>query len=264
MVDDYIIIDLETTSFEVKSGIKEVGMMIIENGNIADKFHYGIVEDENKIHLGKGEGYKIISENKEIIDQFRNVIKKYPYPMVAHNASFDKKFLVYYEWIPSTYLFYDSIKLFKDNYPGLESYKLDKLREHFNIKEEQKHTAFEDVELLWQIIQIIKPEKWTIMGRSHSSYKHHPKPVALHEDIPLVKDLFKGKNIVFSGETMYSRNELIVMGKKYGANIKTSISKKVDYLVIGEEPGPSKMAKAEELNIKIVPIKDFINYIMNN
>ena len=43
MVDDYIIIDLETTSFEVKSGIKEVGMMIIENGNIADKFHYGIV-----------------------------------------------------------------------------------------------------------------------------------------------------------------------------------------------------------------------------
>ena len=71
-----------------------------------------------------------------------------------------------------------------------------------------------------------------LKSRYHElAFIYHPDKNDGLESLEKMKDLFKGKNIVFSGETMYSRNELIVMGKKYGANIKTSISKKVDYLV---------------------------------
>jgi len=40
-LDKYILIDIETGSFEVESGIYEVALIVVENKEIIKKFHFG-------------------------------------------------------------------------------------------------------------------------------------------------------------------------------------------------------------------------------
>ena len=48
--------------------------------------------------------------------------------------------------------------------------------------------------------------------------------------------------------------------EKYGAKVAGSVSKKTDYLVIGENPG-SKLQEAKNLHIMILTEEDFFNLI---
>lgn len=85
-----ILVDLETGSFEVKSGIYEVELMVIKNDEIVEKVHLGDVEDEALINLGKGRGYRECSYNKNFICEFKRVLEQYRFPLVGHNAPFDR------------------------------------------------------------------------------------------------------------------------------------------------------------------------------
>ena len=61
-----------------------------------------------------------------------------------------------------------------------------------------------------------------------------------------------GKTFVLTGElTSFTRDEAKDMIRKKGGDISSSVSKKTDYVVAGENPG-SKYDKAKELGIKIV------------
>ena len=45
-----------------------------------------------------------------------------------------------------------------------------------------------------------------------------------------------------------------------GAKVSSSVSRKTDYLVCGEEPG-SKLDKANKLNIKVLEEKEFLTLL---
>src|SRR5699024_8344161 len=105
-----ILLDIETMDFGVESGIYEVALMIIENGEAVLIKHIAEVEDETLIHLGMGEGYADISEDTSKRDLFCNIVDRYNYPVVAHNVSFDRKFLVHYGWLDENHECYDSIR----------------------------------------------------------------------------------------------------------------------------------------------------------
>jgi len=49
-----------------------------------------------------------------------------------------------------------------------------------------------------------------------------------------------------------SRNELKKSIEDNGGNVSSSISKKTNYIIAGDNMGPSKKTKAEELNIPII------------
>jgi len=65
----------------------------------------------------------------------------------------------------------------------------------------------------------------------------------------VVSDKLKGKNIIMTGKSdSISRVEFKKSAAENGANIISSISKKVDYVILGEDGvGPSKMKKIMEL-----------------
>jgi len=66
-----------------------------------------------------------------------------------------------------------------------------------------------------------------------------------------------GKTFVFTGTLKsFEREDVKNIIKQMGGNVSESISKKTDYLVIGENPG-SKLEKAKELNIKIIDEEKF-------
>ena len=70
------------------------------------------------------------------------------------------------------------------------------------------------------------------------------------------------KSIVISGVfEKYSRDELKKLIELNGGKISSSISKNTSFILAGENMGPSKKQKAEELGVKIVSEEDFVEII---
>ena len=63
--------------------------------------------------------------------------------------------------------------------------------------------------------------------------------------------IFFNKTIVLTGTLSKPREEIKQLLESLGANITESVTKKTDYLVVGDNPG-SKYIKAKELNIEIL------------
>ena len=80
----------------------------------------------------------------------------------------------------------------------------------------------------------------------------------------LDSDVLKGKTIVVSGVfEQYSRNEIKLLIENNGGKVSSSISKKTDLLVAGNNMGPSKRKKANDLEISILNESEFIDLIPN-
>ncbi len=75
---------------------------------------------------------------------------------------------------------------------------------------------------------------------------------------------FKGLSFVISGTfTKFTRDELKTIIESNGGKSLSGVSKKTSYLVAGEKTGPSKLEKAEKLNVKIINESDFIELLEN-
>jgi len=57
-----------------------------------------------------------------------------------------------------------------------------------------------------------------------------------------------------------SRKEAEELVKNSGAEVASTISKNIDYVVVGKDPG-SKLDKAKKLNLKIINEDEFIEMI---
>ncbi|MEK6547430.1 MAG: BRCT domain-containing protein, partial [Bacteroidota bacterium] len=68
-----------------------------------------------------------------------------------------------------------------------------------------------------------------------------------------------GKSFVISGVfENFERDELKAKIIANGGKVVSSISSKLDYLVAGNNMGPAKLEKANQLNIQILSEEDFI------
>lgn len=71
-----------------------------------------------------------------------------------------------------------------------------------------------------------------------------------------------GLSIIISGTFVnHSRDELKELIELNGGKNVTSISSKTDYLIAGENMGPSKLEKAQKLNVKMISEEEFENMI---
>lgn len=65
------------------------------------------------------------------------------------------------------------------------------------------------------------------------------------------ENAFKGKTVVITGTMSKSRGEIKNMLEELGAKVSSSVSKKTDYVIFGEDAG-SKYDKAIELGVKLL------------
>lgn len=73
--------------------------------------------------------------------------------------------------------------------------------------------------------------------------------------------IFNHKNVLVTGTLeKYKRDEIKELLDSLGANVVSSVSKKLDYLIVGTEPG-SKLEKATNLGIRII-YEDELNSIL--
>ena len=72
-----------------------------------------------------------------------------------------------------------------------------------------------------------------------------------------IDDRFEGKVFVLTGTLEeFTRDEASKIIEKYGGKTSSSVSKKTDYVLAGEEAG-SKLTKAENLGVKIITEQEF-------
>jgi DNA ligase (NAD+) len=99
-----------------------------------------------------------------------------------------------------------------------------------------------------------------------------------NENLKLVEDLLNyvtikelqnevehNNTFAFTGTLQkYSRGEAEEMVKKSNSIFSSSITKKVDYLVVGDDPSAAKINKAKSLGIKIVDENEFLEILRNS
>ena len=83
----------------------------------------------------------------------------------------------------------------------------------------------------------------------------------IEEKLEVSENPFKGKTVVITGTMSVSRGDIKNMLENLGAKVASSVSKKTDYVIFGEEAG-SKYDKAIELNVKTLT-EDEMNLMLS-
>jgi DNA ligase (NAD+) len=82
------------------------------------------------------------------------------------------------------------------------------------------------------------------------------------KEVVLAGDGLSGKTFLISGVFVdYSREQLTKLIESHGGKMLSSISAKLNYLVAGDKMGPSKLAKAEKLNVPIISERELLEMI---
>ena len=275
----YILIDLETRDFTIeKGGIYQVGLVATnENFEIIEAKELSIIENKKEIKKGYGYGYKNISENEKIKNEFKKFLEKYNgATLIAHNSSFDKKFLSHYNWLNKNTKILNSIVIVRREIEGLESYALDYLAGYFKVYEESKekyngksHTALFDAIILQSILYKLQPTKFLTeyykkKKRDYSKKKDYVRE-AIKKDVEVINNIFSNEVICFTGKGTYARKYLIEIAKENGAECTNTITKKTTLLVVGSlMKKSSKMKEAEEKGIKIISFEEFMEIVNNS
>ncbi|MBU5436427.1 NAD-dependent DNA ligase LigA [Tissierella sp. MSJ-40] len=130
------------------------------------------------------------------------------------------------------------------------------LANHFKSLDNIKKATFEE------LLQV--PEVGDIIANSILEFFHDERILAgidkliwegvrpHYEEIEIKESFFTGKTVVITG-TMegLTRNEIKDRIESMGGKVSGSVSKKTDYVIVGENPG-SKYEKAVELEIEII------------
>lgn len=75
---------------------------------------------------------------------------------------------------------------------------------------------------------------------------------------------FGGVKLVFTGKLEgYTRDELKELMENYGADVTSSVSEKTDFLVVGVNPGNTKLSNAQDLGVEILDADEFKERFLN-
>lgn len=143
-----------------------------------------------------------------------------------------------------------------------------KLAKHFKNIDALMHAGYEELiavdeigdRIAQSIIDFSKnPVNVQLIGR----LKNYGVTLALSaEALQGQTDILKGKTFVVSGVfSKMSRTELKKSIEDNGGKISSSISKKTDYIIAGENMGPSKKIKAESLQIPIISEDEYLAFL---
>jgi len=142
-----------------------------------------------------------------------------------------------------------------------------KLTKHYSTIEKLSQVTFEELILVDEVGERIaesvidyfsEHKNLEIIGRLKNAGLQFERS----DSLEITTQLLAGKTIVASGKLQnYSREEIKNCIEQNGGKAASSVSKKTDFLLAGENIGPNKLAKANELGIPIINEEQFIDMI---
>ena len=194
--------------------------------------------------------------------------------IVAHNASTDisilEKTLVHYQTLRPNFKSFCTLTIAK-KVLNLDNYKLSSLAEYFSIEQDSYHNALEDAFVCGSVFTKLLDNSSLndIEKRIEDKFnKTKRNNFFVHDLVSKNKINYSGLEdecISISGKTfvvsgvfeIYSRDELKKAIEDNGGKVGSSISSKTDYVIAGDNMGPSKLEKANQLKIAIISELDF-------
>lgn len=273
---DFIALDVET-AIGKRWSICQIGLAIVRNGEIIETISELIKPPKNEYSHWNTRVHGIgpdDTKNKpmfpEIWSRYSNLFQKNR--IVAHNASFDISCLR------------QTLEFYNIDVPNFEyacTYQLTGLKlsdacSELKIDLNNHHDAVCDALACAKIFLKIQAGAPINVEKYRTVAKKKPRPyeVGGHEQIcgdVLQPDLenadpnspFYDRKVVFTGALEnIKRKDAAEIVKRMGADIDTSITKRTNIVVMGSNPGVSKMNKIinynnEGLDIKIINEKEF-------
>jgi DNA ligase (NAD+) len=137
------------------------------------------------------------------------------------------------------------------------------LAEHFGSIEKLKRASLEELQKVKDIGPVVAKSIYNFFREKRNLdfiEKLKKVGVKIVEEKPK-KQTLKGLTFVFTGglESM-SREEAKKKVRELGGDVSESVSKRVNYVVVGKEPG-SKLEKAKKLGIKTISEKEFLGLL---
>ena len=149
--DRYVVVDLEATSTGSKAKIIQVGIVVIENGEIVQQYSTDVNPHEAlDSHIKELTGLTdqrlaAAPEFSQVAGEIYDLVKDGIF--VAHNVQFDANLLaefLFFEGYELRTPRIDTVELAQVFYPQLEKYNLGVLCQELGIALEQAHTALSD------------------------------------------------------------------------------------------------------------------------
>ena len=142
-----------------------------------------------------------------------------------------------------------------------------KLAKHYQHMQALLDASQEDLENVEEIGE--KIAKSVVLYFADESNRNIVQRLAKHalqmevgEEDKAVSNALEGASVVVSGVfTQFSRTELKKIIEQHGGKNVGSISKKTTFVVAGENMGPSKRQKAEDLGVPLITEEEFIQKI---
>lgn len=252
---NFIAVDFETATNTRMAC--QIGIVVVKEGLIVEKISKLIQPPSNYYDSNTINIHHITPEKTKDSETFDKVWKQISAyftnsTVVAHNAQFDEdvllKNLAYYGILPL------GIKPFKCTCNLFNRTGLNDLCHGFGMDVSGHHDALFDAECCAHFyLKYLNGEK-PIQTQRKKKTLSEKKAEKLTGDI-LVKDLsnadpnnpFYDRKVVITGEFDIERKTLGKLLKSMGADIDTAITKRTNYVLIGEYPGPKKIEKLDKL-----------------
>lgn len=241
-MQEYVVLDFETTGYSPSSSsVIECGAVLVLGGNVVDTFHT-LVKPPKRIPKKVSDLTGLTNEDLTDAPSADTVARRLrafisDFPIMAHNAQFDADFLEsLYEkaGITARIKYADTLELVQHVFPDLHRYSLGALIEEFHLSDcEQTHRALDDALCTQRLFalcadRLLHPPKTAEHRFPTDNFRNLCPQGEVPQDHPL-----NGKAVVFTGDLSIPREQAAQMAVNVGAVVRSSVSKKTDYVVVG-------------------------------
>lgn len=291
---DFVAIDFETANNE-RSSACSIGLVYVNRGMISQKEYF--LFRPAPFYFTNSHIHGIYEQDVENMPSFceswNEILPKIEDKLiVAHNAAFDLSVLratlssSVHDFPNLNYIC--TWRLSQVLLKELANHRLSTISKHFGI-ELNHHHALSDAEACAQLALILakKNDEKSLLelskkcgfkiGQIHDNNTYTPFSISGGREVRhkreqnieslsfvdnMVSEKLLGNKVVISGVfTQFSRTELKKIIEQHGGKNVGSISKKTTFVVAGENMGPSKRQKAEDLGIPLITEEEFIQKI---
>lgn len=284
MIKKFISLDFETSNGNNPCSI---GLAVFDNGEIIDTYYSLIKPKDLKFnpYAQKVHGIclmDIIEEREfpeiwnEISDLFEGEL------IVAHNYGTEKAVLnnCFEQYnISKIDIEFDCTLKMSRKYIDLDNHKLSTVANFFNIEQNNYHNALDDAIVCGKVFLELNKYSYThnVLNLKRNIVSSQKRDISflfkqkenVHRDenfktkvLNLKSTKLEGMKFVITGVFQkFYREELKKSIKDSGGKVMTSISGKTNFIVAGENMGPSKLAKAETLGVPIISESDYLKLL---
>ena len=169
MLDDYVLVDLETTGTSNSDAIVEIGAIRVKDHKMVSSFELLVNPDRHipeevvSVHGITDEAVIGAPDTKQAMEAFLKFINEDDV-IVGHNAkTFDMKYLIRdaKRWcgVDLTNQVHDSLYEARRKLPILGSHSLQSLSKYYNVSYEGAHRALRDCAILYQVFERLQHEE---------------------------------------------------------------------------------------------------------